>query len=223
MINLIIPCFNKIEYTRKCLWSVYRYADPERFRVMVINDGSVDETEKFLIEFVKKYNNIGYINSKVNRGFVKSVNDGIKYYLNDMNLDNKDIIGLLNNDVEINGEWIDDIINILIDGKIGSIGPIGHKQLLNKEVTFVSNSRSFFRAEIFRKIGLLDVKIIYGYYDDVDMSIRLLKAGYEVKKHVIPSEHAMGTSFKQIDGASHVRIRNKQYVEKKHKEWLLSL
>lgn len=222
MINVIVPCFNKLEFTRKCLWSLYRYCPEDKFNLMVVNDGSSDGTMDFLNEFCLDHKNMGFINSIKNNGFVKSINMGIKYYLNTSTIVDNDLIHLLNNDIEIKGSWYDNVTELFeLRPKLMLAGPSGHKKMLTAEVTFISNSRSFFRVFILKKLGLLDEEIFYGYYDDVDYSLRVIQAGYSIKKYVIPSEHPNGTSFRQIKNTSKIRQKNKEYVERKHRKYLL--
>ena len=55
--SVIIPVYNSSEYLRKCLDSLVnqKFNDIE---IIVVNDGSTDDSEKIVREYVSKYNNI---------------------------------------------------------------------------------------------------------------------------------------------------------------------
>lgn len=223
-INIIVPVFNKVEYTKDCIKSLYEHTDSKHFRLLIVNDGSTDDTKKFINGCSDMYKNFQHVESVKNEGFVRSINKGLKYYLEKLKIKNHELIMMLNNDVIIKGKWYENVVDVFRKNEnVVAIGAVGHKEMIEKDVAFVSNSRSFYRAWMFRKLGYLDEGIHHGYYDDVDMSIRIIQAGYAIKKHCIPSEHPMGTSFKQLPwNVKRMRIENKTYVENKHKRWLLT-
>ncbi|MEY8356417.1 glycosyltransferase [Lachnospiraceae bacterium 54-53] len=47
LVSIFIPVYNKLEYTKKCLDSLYRYTDFEKYQceLILLNDGSTDETD----------------------------------------------------------------------------------------------------------------------------------------------------------------------------------
>lgn len=75
-LSVIIPVYNSEKYLEKCLNSVLNqnYKDLE---VIIINDGSPDNSEKIIKDFQKKYSNIIYIKQE-NAGQAHSRNVGIK-------------------------------------------------------------------------------------------------------------------------------------------------
>lgn len=49
LVSIFIPVYNKLEYTKKCLKSLYRHTDFEKYpcELILLNDGSTDGTEDY--------------------------------------------------------------------------------------------------------------------------------------------------------------------------------
>lgn len=76
-ISLIIPVYNVDKYLREMLQSIFTQTFKE-FEVIIINDGSTDNSEKIILEFKGKYNNLIYIKQE-NKGQSVARNTAIKY------------------------------------------------------------------------------------------------------------------------------------------------
>ena len=66
LLSVIIPAYNDGKYISKALKSVYDQSFTD-FEVIIINDGSTDNTAKICEKWVRKFNNIKMINQK-NKG-----------------------------------------------------------------------------------------------------------------------------------------------------------
>ncbi len=75
LVTVIIPAYNEEKYICKCLESVVHqnFAD---YDVMVVNDGSSDNTENIIKEYKNEYSFINYFN-KENGGLSSARNYGI--------------------------------------------------------------------------------------------------------------------------------------------------
>lgn len=77
LVSIILPTYNREQYIRKAIDSVldqtYR-----NFELIIINDGSTDETTEIVSEFSKKDLRVRIITNKVNLGLVKTLNRGIR-------------------------------------------------------------------------------------------------------------------------------------------------
>lgn len=75
-ISIVVPAYNIAKYIPRCLESILSqtYTNLE---IIVVNDGSEDETESVIKEFCEKDNRVKLI-SKVNEGVAKARRDGIK-------------------------------------------------------------------------------------------------------------------------------------------------
>lgn len=67
-LSVIIPMYNAEQYIERCLESIYKQGLSEQdFEVIIINDGSLDNSLEIARRIAKKYSNI-VIKSKVNEG-----------------------------------------------------------------------------------------------------------------------------------------------------------
>lgn len=76
LLSIIIPVFNTEKYLKKCLNSFINDL-PDKTEVLIINDGSPDNSESIIKEYSKKYNSIRYIKKK-NGGLSSVKNVGLK-------------------------------------------------------------------------------------------------------------------------------------------------
>ena len=75
-ISVIIPVYNSSTYLRKCLDSVVNQTLKD-IEIIVINDGSNDDSKNIIEEYTVKYKNIIFIDQE-NKGIGKTRNIGIK-------------------------------------------------------------------------------------------------------------------------------------------------
>ncbi len=75
-ISVIIPVYNSSTYLRKCLDSVVNQTLKD-IEIIVINDGSTDDSKNIIGEYTVKYKNIIFIDQE-NKGIGKTRNIGIK-------------------------------------------------------------------------------------------------------------------------------------------------
>ena len=77
-LSIIIPVYNGEKYLKECLDSIYAYETKMfEFELIIINDGSTDNSERIIGEYIDKYDNILYINND-NHGVSYSRNVGIE-------------------------------------------------------------------------------------------------------------------------------------------------
>lgn len=74
-ISVVIPLYNKKEYIKNCLDSIFNntFNDVE---VIVVNDGSTDGSQEIVVDYLNKYSNIIMFNNE-NKGLSYSRNFGI--------------------------------------------------------------------------------------------------------------------------------------------------
>ena len=74
-ISVIVPVYNVEEYLGKCLNSLVNQTLKD-IEIIIVNDGTKDNSEKIINKFLKKYNNIKYY-KKENGGLSSARNYGI--------------------------------------------------------------------------------------------------------------------------------------------------
>ncbi len=75
-LSIIIPVYNSEKYIARCLGSVLRQQDSNKYEIIVVDDGSTDNTGKIIDNFSQKYPNITVIHQE-NMGVSMARNNGI--------------------------------------------------------------------------------------------------------------------------------------------------
>lgn len=76
LLSVTIPCYNSQAYMGKCVESLL--IGGEDVEIIIVNDGSTDDTEKIAEEYRKQYPSIIKVINKVNGGHGSAVNSGIE-------------------------------------------------------------------------------------------------------------------------------------------------
>ena len=134
--DIIIPIYNAYDYVESCIDSVIKNTNLEENRIILIDDKSPDER---IIPLLKKYKDkyplIELIFNKENRGFVGTVNTGMKLSKND--------VILLNSDTEVTPNWLDKIKKCAYSQKkVATVTP------LSNNATMASVPKSFVPNEL---------------------------------------------------------------------------
>ena len=147
-VSIYIPAFNAENTIRECLNSVLDQSlKPEE--ILVINDGSTDNTSKILMEFKDK---ISVINNPINLGVSESMNIANKF------LKTK-FIGKIDADVELSKDWLKTLMRKMLDEKITLIGGKMYEK-------FLKNPNNLWRSRRLKQNwgeqDLEDPKFIFG-------------------------------------------------------------
>ena len=136
-ILIIIPAYNEADNIKKTYNSIIKYnkENKTKYDVIVINDGSIDDTENKLIK-----NNIPHISLIQNLGIGGAVQTGYKYaYLNDY-----DIAVQFDGDGQHDINYVKTILQPLIDKKCDIC--IGSR--------FISPNLKGFKSSAARRVGI---------------------------------------------------------------------
>ncbi|MDQ2067261.1 glycosyltransferase [Xinfangfangia sp. CPCC 101601] len=98
--SLIIPVFNQIDYTLRCIEAIQRNTTEIEYEIIVVDDGSTDATQSLLsgradITYLRNAENLGFIGS-CNAGLARARNTYVCY---------------LNNDTEVAPLWLSALID----------------------------------------------------------------------------------------------------------------
>jgi GT2 family glycosyltransferase/Flp pilus assembly protein TadD len=102
-VSIIIPLFNKLEYTRQCLDALFENTPQGVYEVIIIDNESTDGTPEFLESF---QTGVTIITNKTNSGFAKACNQGACASKGEYLL-------FLNNDTEPGKGWLEPLLLIL--------------------------------------------------------------------------------------------------------------
>ncbi len=100
--SVIIPCWNQLDFTRKCIPALFRQTGPN-WELIVINNGSTDNTGDYLagVQDVSPVP-VTVIANTTNRGFPAAINQGLQCARGEH-------LVLLNNDVVVTDGWLDQL------------------------------------------------------------------------------------------------------------------
>lgn len=201
-ISILILCYNKVEYTEKCLKTLFDNTNYSNFEVIVVDNASVDDTPGFLESFGER---IKFIRSAINLGFVNGNNLAAQYA-------EGEYLVFLNNDTEVQSNWLNSLYNVFAfkpdagavgakllypDGKLQEAGgivfndasgwnygknddPADSKYNFVREVDYCSGAALMIRKNIFEKLGGFDQRYSPAYYEDSDLCFGVRKLGYKV-------------------------------------------
>ncbi len=108
--SVIIPCWNQLEFTRKCLAALFRQTG-SNWELIVVNNGSNDGTADYLagVQDVSPMP-VTLIANGTNRGFPEAINQGLQYARGEY-------LVLLNNDVVVTDGWLEQLIGLVSIGE----------------------------------------------------------------------------------------------------------
>ena len=112
-ISLILPAHNEDENIKSLIQNIYQTFKENNLEnlleVIVVNDGSKDNTENEVNKMVKQYNNLILINLKSNVGKAYALDIGI-------NNSNGKIIAIMDADLQYSAKNLINMINLINEG-----------------------------------------------------------------------------------------------------------
>ena len=113
VVSIVIPVFNQIDYTFKCLHSIANtLSDDFPAEIIVVNDCSTDKTADIL----QQVRGLKQIDNQENLGFLQSCNRGIEAA-------EGEFVYLLNNDTELKPEALAKLLEVAQeDCQVGAVG-----------------------------------------------------------------------------------------------------
>jgi glycosyltransferase involved in cell wall biosynthesis len=183
-VSAVIPCYNNATTIERAVVSCLNQSH-SLIEIIVVNDGSKDDTEEVLSTIKEKYTSLILVN-QANAGVCAARNTGV-------NAANGDYILMLDADDYFEPTFVEKALEVfedksshaavmsgyrrVVDGKKG-------KDLFFEEVTLKSClfNNGMIACVLFKKkavveVGLYDEQIQYAH-EDWDLNIRLLKNGY---------------------------------------------
>lgn len=178
-VSVIIPAFNAEKTIKKTIESVLKQSFKE-FEVIIVNDGSTDDTKKILEEFKGK---IKIIDSK-HKGISAARNTGVRKAKGE-------IIAFLDSDVTVEKDWLNKLVKPFEEEKdlFGVSGKVGSKSTGSIESDFFCfsiGSSEFqgynvaFKKKEFLGLGGYNERMRYG--EDPEFIWRAFNKGLKLKK-----------------------------------------
>jgi len=111
--TIIIPLFDKAEYTAACLVALSEHTPPEDYEVVLVDNGSTDTTAQLLAALE---GDVRVVRNAVNRGFAVACNQGAA-------LARAEVVVFLNNDTEPRAGWLEALLRVLDErAEVGAVG-----------------------------------------------------------------------------------------------------
>jgi len=203
ILSIIIPVFNKWNFTKSCLNDLSKLANDHE--IIVIDNGSTDETKSNLLNSKE----INYIRIEANLGFGKANNIAYRQAL-------APNILFLNNDIRVKSQyssWTQPLIDKCASGLVGpTMGVLDNSLNFIKESDCVLSGNSYMSGwclasskENFNKlnVGKEHVEIFseefFCYFEDTDLSFRARQLGIPFYVVGVPVVHFGKVSSKQLN------------------------
>ncbi len=191
-ISIIIPVFNKLEITQKCINHIREFNVNCSFEIIIVDNGSTDRTPDILSDD----KNIIYIRNPENPGISKAYNHGVK-------VAKYDVLCFMHNDVFIFKErWPEKMRNFIFKSpNTGIIGLYGARRVRREgsfmgrsivhaklkegnmredyiEVAVVDGLIMTMQKKLYEKIEGFDERYVMHYYDK-DISLKAHTSGHK--------------------------------------------
>ncbi|MDT5271767.1 MAG: hypothetical protein QOH49_3953 [Acidobacteriota bacterium] len=200
--SVIIPVFNKVEFTFQCLRSLLREVNFDETEVIVVDNASTDRTRELLAHF---QGFVRVIENEENRGFVDACNQGAESARGRY-------LVFLNNDTVVLPGWLPSLVETIErDARAGAVGslflypdgriqeagsiiwsngetfkygrgktPEDHRFTFAREVDYCSGASLLIRRELFERLGGFDRRYAPAYYEDTDICMGVRSLGLKV-------------------------------------------
>jgi GT2 family glycosyltransferase len=197
-LSILIPVYNCWDLTQACLESLREHPPALEFEVIIVDDGSTDETRTELAKLVAPYR---IFCNEENRGFSANNNFAAKEALGE-------VLCLLNNDTELTPGWWEPLWETLhLAPRAGVVGNIQFRSStgeVDHAGVYISNTLEMLhwrkipetapgdrwlewpcvtaaccliRRDLFFQVGQFDTTYRNGY-EDMDLCLKAWKAGY---------------------------------------------
>lgn len=229
LVSIVVPAYNHLDYTMKCIDSLFKYTSDVDYELITINNGSWDGTG----DYFKSLPNTKKISFPENVGVDKAVNYGFKaaegkYTLN------------LSNDIVVTSNWLKNLVTCMeSDPRTGMAVPVcgassnyqqvslpytnleemqelareynkSNPNLWEERMKLVTYT-CIFRTDLQKAFGGFDEEFNPGAYDDDAMSFRIRRAGYRLILAGDTFVHHFGSvTFNEEYVKSNIAARNMQ-------------
>jgi GT2 family glycosyltransferase/SAM-dependent methyltransferase len=239
-VSIVIPIVNGIKLTLECLLSIVRSTQDVSFEVVVVDNGSIDQSQALLPSIAQ----LNYVRHDENRGFGPGCNAGAA-------IARGRYLVFLNNDAQVQTGWLSTLLAafsqsdqvgaagpkvLFPDGRLQDAGSIINMDCTSsligvfddpnlpqynrrREVDYVSGVCLVIESDRFRRMGGFDDVFAPAYCEDVDLCLRLrdqgLRAVYQpdavIVHHLSSTSNELSPSFKMA-----AVVRNQQKLSDRH-------
>jgi|ERR1019366_4815330 GT2 family glycosyltransferase len=225
-LSIIIPVYNKFNFTRNCLEDLFQLGP--NHEIIVVDDCSSDETSAEL----KKLNRVNFkvIRNETNSGFAKSCDAGFQ-------ASRGTNVMFLNNDIRVqsnHSNWTDIILKEMTEdvlmGPTGGLLNVGNQFAFlyetnnpQKPINFMSGWCISATRKTFDKLVIDNSKPFcedfFAYYEDADLSFRGTQLGIKFKMIDIPVIHFGKITSSQLNTGKLYSESRQTFIKKWQGKW----
>ena len=201
VVSIVIPVYGEVDYTYRCLRSLWSHRSHYSFEVIIVDDCSPDNT----LSMLKTIEGVRIVRNETNQGFIRSCNNGAREA-------HGKLLVMLNNDTVVLSGWLDELVNtfncipqaglvgsklVYPDGRMQEAGGIiwrdgsgwnyGRLQDANRpeynylrDVDYCSGASLMITKKLYDQLGGFDEHYLPAYGEDSDLAFRVRQAGYRV-------------------------------------------
>ncbi|MFC3659698.1 glycosyltransferase [Luteimonas notoginsengisoli] len=232
--SIVIPVYGQLEHTLRCLRALAELPPQAPFEVIVVDDGSPDDSARVLPTIA----GLRYHRRAENGGFVAACNDGAA-------LARGEYLVFLNNDTVPQPGWLDALLRTFAehpgtglvgaqllypDGRLQEAGgvvfadgsgwnygrhqsPVDPRYAYVRDVDYASGAAIAIPRALFEQLGMFDLRYAPAYYEDTDLAFAARAAGrrvvYQPAARVVHDEGTTaGTDT--THGAKAYQVRNRE-------------
>lgn len=204
--SIIVPVFNRAAFTRACLRAIEKsvVADQLSYEVIVVDNGSVDETAEVLRSWTDSHANVRVVPMGQNLGFAQACNEGAKWARGRY-------VVFLNNDTLPTPGWLQKMVRfaendtqvgivgsklLYPDGKIQHLGVVFDQDKnprhiyrgfprnippaeVSREYQAVTGACLLIRRDLYERVGGMD-ESYQNSFEDTDLCLKVRSLGYRV-------------------------------------------
>lgn len=176
-----ILAHNNFEQTRRCIESIWRFAEDNDVEVVLVDNASEDELGSWSDHLQHENARLRVLRISRPMGEAEARNAGLKQ-------SRGRYILLLDSRIELVGDVFTPLARILADSRIGVTGLRGlrtndllhFEESTEREVEAVDARCMAFRRKLLKRVGLFDGRYRYPYYMDIDFNFAVRSSGASV-------------------------------------------
>ncbi len=227
--SIIIPVHNQVALTRECVERIYACTSPDLFELIVVDNGSTDETPAYLASL----SDVKAIHNERNEGVARAWNQGIRAAT-------APTLAIINNDILVTERWLDKLLDgLALDPEVGIVCPLFTSGKLPDDFAAKAaeldtieprliyekppNAHHLLlgfcflaRRSVFDAVGLFDEQYEMCLFEDVDFQNRVLQGGMKIA--YVPSvliHHYESQTIFTVEGwDKHMWKNQERYLKK---------
>lgn len=229
-VSIVIPVHNKFPVTYNCLTALLFAYNKASFEVIVVDDGSSDET----LDILDIVSGVYCLRNEVSQGFIRSCNRGAS-------VARGRYVVMLNNDTEPTARWLDELLFVF--EQFDNVGMAGSKLLYpdgslqeaggivwkngnpwnygrsgnpqdprfnyTRQADYLSGASVMLPKSLWDELGGFSEEFIPAYFEDTDLAFKVRAAGFKT----VYAPLSVVYHFEGVSSGTSVTSGTKRYQE----------